>query len=50
MDFLRLPLTATVGVLMYAEPLDFWVLGGGIVVVVANLLNIRGERRRSGGD
>ena len=49
MDFLRLPLIATVGVLMYAEPLDFWVLGGGIVVVVANLLNILGERRRAGG-
>lgn len=49
MDFLRLPLIATVGVLMYAEPLDFWVLGGGIVVVLANLLNIGGERRRAGG-
>ena len=46
MDFLRLPLIACVGVLLYAEPLDFWVLGGGIVVVLANLLNIRGERRR----
>lgn len=46
MDFLRLPLIAVVGVLLYAEPLDFWVLGGGIVVVLANLLNIRGERRR----
>lgn len=49
MDFLRLPLIATVGVLVYAEPLDFLVLGGGIVVVVANLLNILGERRRAGG-
>jgi drug/metabolite transporter (DMT)-like permease len=49
MDFLRLPLIATVGVMLYAEPLDFWVLGGGIVVVVANLLNIGGERRRAVG-
>lgn len=48
MDFLRLPLIAIVGVLAYAEPLDFWVLGGGIIVVLANLLNIRGERRRPG--
>lgn len=46
LDFLRLPLIAAVGVLVYAEPLDFWVLGGGIVVVIANLLNIRGERWR----
>ncbi len=45
MDFLRLPLIAVVGVLLYAEPLDFLVLGGGIIVVIANILNIRGERR-----
>jgi drug/metabolite transporter (DMT)-like permease len=49
MDFLRLPLIATVGVMLYAEPLDFWVLGGGIVVVAANLVNLRGERRRAVG-
>ncbi len=46
LDFLRLPLIAVVGVMLYAEPLDFWVLGGGLVVVLANILNIRGERRR----
>jgi drug/metabolite transporter (DMT)-like permease len=45
MDFLRLPLIAAVGLLIYAEPLDLWVLVGGIVVVFANLLNVRGERR-----
>jgi drug/metabolite transporter (DMT)-like permease len=45
MDFLRLPLIAAVGLLVYAEPLDLWVLVGGIVVVLANLLNLRGERR-----
>jgi hypothetical protein len=36
-----------VGLVFYAEALDFWVLGGGIVVVLANLLNIRGERQRA---
>jgi drug/metabolite transporter (DMT)-like permease len=46
LDFLRLPLIAVVGVMLYAEPLDFWVLGGGLIVVLANLMNIRGERRR----
>jgi len=48
MDFLRLPLMVLVGVVLYAEPLDFWVLGGGLIVVVANFLNIRGERQRTG--
>jgi drug/metabolite transporter (DMT)-like permease len=47
LDFLRLPLIAVVGLVFYAEALDFWVLGGGIVVVLANLLNIRGERQRA---
>ena len=46
LDFLRLPLIAVVGVMLYAEALDFWVLGGGLIVVLANFLNIRGERRR----
>lgn len=45
MDFLRLPLIAAVGLLIYTEPLDPWVLVGGIVVVMANLLNVFGERR-----
>jgi drug/metabolite transporter (DMT)-like permease len=46
MDFLRLPLITMVGLLIYTEPLDPWVLVGGIIVVLANLLNILGERRR----
>lgn len=46
MDFLRLPLIAVVGLLLYAEPLDPWVLGGGLIVVMANFLNIQGERRQ----
>lgn len=45
MDFLRLPLIAAVGLFIYVEPLDILVLVGGIVVVLANLLNILGERR-----
>lgn len=48
-DFLRLPLVALVGMAVYAEALDFWVLGGGIIVVIANLLNILGERQRAAG-
>lgn len=46
LDFLRLPLVAAVGIALYAEPLDPWVLTGGLVVILANILNIRGERQR----
>jgi drug/metabolite transporter (DMT)-like permease len=45
MDFLRLPLIALVGVWIYAEPLDPIVLVGGGVVVLANFINLWGERR-----
>ena len=45
MDFLRLPLVAVVGVLIYAEPLDPIVLFGGLVVIAGNVLNLWGERR-----
>lgn len=40
-DFLRLPLIAVVGALVYAEPLDPWVLGGGAVIFLGIWINIR---------
>jgi drug/metabolite transporter (DMT)-like permease len=41
MDFLRVPLTATAGWLLYAERLDlFTVLGAGLILA-GNLLNLR---------
>jgi drug/metabolite transporter (DMT)-like permease len=46
MDFLRLPLIALVGAWVYAETLEPIVLLGGGVVVLANLINLWGERRR----
>jgi drug/metabolite transporter (DMT)-like permease len=45
MDFLRLPLVAVVGAVVYNEGLNQWVLAGGAVVVAANLLNMWAERR-----
>jgi len=45
MDFLRLPLIATVGALVYGEALDPLVAVGAAVIIAANLLNIRGERK-----
>lgn len=45
MDFLRLPLVAVVGVMLYAEPLEPMLLLGAAIIVFANFLNIWGERR-----
>ena len=45
MDFLRLPLIALVGVVLYAEPLNPWTLAGGAMVILANFINIWSERR-----
>ena len=47
-DFLRLPVIALIGTAFYAEPLDFWVLVGGCVILAANWINVRaGSRFRS---
>jgi drug/metabolite transporter (DMT)-like permease len=47
MDFLRLPMITVVGVFAYQEALEWAVLTGAGLVVVANLLNLWGERRAS---
>jgi drug/metabolite transporter (DMT)-like permease len=46
MDFLRLPLIAVVGVMLYAEPLDPLLIAGAAIIVSANFLNLWGERLR----
>jgi len=45
MDYLRVPLIAIVGWLVYAEALDPFVLIGGAVIAVANIINLLAERR-----
>lgn len=45
LDFLRLPLIAVVGMVLYNEQPDIWVLVGGAVIFGANWLNIWSERR-----
>ncbi|MEM6439843.1 MAG: DMT family transporter [Pseudomonadota bacterium] len=45
MEFLRLPLIAVVGMVLYGEPLEIAVMAGAAVVFGANLLNLRAERR-----
>ncbi len=46
LDFLRLPLIAVVGLLLYGEPLDPFVLLGGGLVAVGIWLGLASERRR----
>jgi drug/metabolite transporter (DMT)-like permease len=45
LDFLRLPLIAVVGWLLYAEPLNPFVALGAALVVAGNLVNLFGDRR-----
>jgi drug/metabolite transporter (DMT)-like permease len=40
-DFLRLPLIAVVGMVLFDEPLEAPVLIGGLVILIANWINIR---------
>ncbi|MEY8842969.1 DMT family transporter [Cribrihabitans sp. XS_ASV171] len=46
-DFARLPTIAVIGMILYAEPLDIWVLVGAAVIFGGNYLNIVTERRRN---
>lgn len=41
-DFLRLPVIALVGWLVYQEPLELAVAAGGAVILLANWINLRG--------
>ena len=41
MDFLRVPLTATAGWLVYAERVDAFMVAGAALILGANLLNLR---------
>jgi drug/metabolite transporter (DMT)-like permease len=41
MDFLRVPLTATMGCLIYSERLDMFTVLGAALILTGNLLNLR---------
>lgn len=47
LDFVRLPVIAVVGALVYAEPLDPFVFLGGGVIFTGIWINIRAELRQS---
>ena len=46
MGFLRLPIIAAVGVLIYGEALELWVFVGGALVLVDNYGNLMAEHRK----
>ena len=48
MEFLRLPVIALAGLVLYREPLDPWVLAGGGIIAAGIWLNLRGEAQRQG--
>ena len=41
MDFVRLPIIAVVGIILYNEPIDALVILGGILIFTANYVNIK---------
>ncbi|MEH6361773.1 MAG: EamA family transporter, partial [Amylibacter sp.] len=45
-DFTRLPIIATIGMLFYNEPLDIWVILGAIIIFGSNYINIWAETRK----
>ena len=45
MDFLRLPLIAFVGFMIYNESLDMFVFAGALVMLAGNLVNVRAEHK-----
>jgi drug/metabolite transporter (DMT)-like permease len=45
MDFLRVPLTALIGWLLYSEQIDMFVAAGAALILLGNMLNL--QRRRA---
>jgi len=53
MDFLRVPLTATAGWLLYAERLDVFTGVGAVLILAGNLLNLKAPQQavvKAGGE
>jgi drug/metabolite transporter (DMT)-like permease len=46
MDFLRLPLSALIGWLLYQEGLDLFTAAGATLIVAGNLLNVQRRQAR----
>ncbi len=48
MDFMRLPLVAVVGYLVYGEIIDVWVGVGAAIICIGIYINLRDAARRTG--
>jgi drug/metabolite transporter (DMT)-like permease len=46
-DFLRLPVFAILGMILFSEPLDAMVILGGGIILAANWISIRAAGRAS---
>jgi drug/metabolite transporter (DMT)-like permease len=49
MEFLRLPVIAAVGLILYGEPIERALIAGAALILAANILNIVAERRATRG-
>ena len=47
MDFLRVPLTAIIGWLLYSEGIDIFLVAGAALILFGNVLNLRGSATTS---
>jgi len=47
MDFLRVPLIASIGWILYGERLDAFVFTGAVLIVAGVLWNVRAEAQRT---
>lgn len=47
LEFIRLPVVAVLGMVLYAEPLEAAVFVGAGVIVLANIINLMGRRRQN---
>ena len=47
MDFMRLPMVALLGLFLYGEALDPWVLAGAAVIFIAITINIISEHKKT---
>lgn len=45
MDFLRVPLAALIGYLLYAQVIDYWLAIGALIIFIGNLVNVHAESR-----
>ena len=46
-DFARLPLIAIIGAILFGENIDAFILLGGGLIIIGNLINIRGGKRQA---